>query len=1530
MATIASLIIRIGADASNVRVALSRTQRDLATFARNASRLNTRDVFGNLPVNLNRNVNQAMRELNRLRTEFARRMTQIKTDNDNRSLFSSARAYRDGLAAQQAFDRGIRDAQRRFGSGSGQVAQRISAGLLSQLKDTSNPIHDVNQQLTLMGDIGIATGARLTRGLTLPLVAIGVAGVKAAGDFEKSFNRARAFIDDSAVSITQLKNAAINLAQVAPFGPKEIAEGMAILGQAGLKASQILGKDLTGSVGALRATLQLATIESVSLEEAATIATRTIAGFGGKVENAQEFIDKMVVASLSGTVNLVELGDAFKYAGSISKLAGQSFNDTLAILTQLAQGGLPASLGGTSIRQLTNNLLNPTPRAAKAMAELGKRINQSTIFVKDAKHEMLPLIAIFKQMADAGITASEAFTIFDRRAGQAGAILAQGGVIQALVDLSSKINHAGGEAERVSQTQFSGFNAELKKLGGTLVGLSVQLGDSGALRGLTNFVRGMRQLVSQIKDVNPATVTFVAKLLGFLAVLGPIISLAGKFTKLLGLARIAVLGLAGATGLGVLTTVLGPGSLIIAGLIAGAVALERWAEAAIKAANRTAQFESSLAGLSTDALEDKRLSTQAVVNDLKRQKAEFDKIVDQGRPDSHGVISQDFIEQSRAFDSAKQSAEELAGTIAIYEENLRVIRAALEATRKAQENKTAADEDAIKRARALSNQQGVADARASLISGITAQIEEMKGVTAEINRVSVATRGQEDRQERLAPSIEQAQTLWERVSKTINNIPIPKLRRQFVESATAMKKAMDAASVADPRAFRPLLVEADNLLARIDAVKDSTSNVVQQNELLRPLYAELLDLQTRISAEIAKQGGIYKANSGLVAKNNQLLRQLPPPDPIRTILPQFAAQLDNIIREFQQAKLAFDTAVAKGDEKLITATGIDLDAAQTRIREFATQLGDALRVLDSQQASPEDKIAAWDEFLNILQSVGAGLSKVSEKTLLALSVLSRVDAIFQSIGNFAADLGLGAVFQDALGSMNNLIAASQQLVEALAEAQRLGRKLKIFDALPGILGAVGTVFKFGAGDTAPFGIGDSSEKRQKADLIRALDDLRVAVDRSELGLGRQSEIASTILKLDFTKIQTAGTKFTGGSAEKSVEEVKRQLAGFGLTLTDVERMAKEFGLDIRDDSGKITVAGLLAVAEAAGLSAAALIKFTESIDNTARLTELKQRLTLGRSLTGTESLTAEFQTLVDSLGPAFQAMVAGIDITTQQGREQLRQAFLRIISMIESGAIDPAKAGEFFGKFKDADELFAWIDKVTAGMEGLDDAINASSQNIPTGFKLALAKFDAQLPERIGDLEIKPNIDPGSLDPQFGGLLDGLVTASAGNTDKMVAAIKAVEDAIAGATGGSVPKSDGITGAPKGDTASTAVLRSLDELKSVGNATVGATLSVKTAIEALAAVITEIRDSDNAGAIRGVQASIIRKQPIDFSADSDFSASVSRGGGGGPREVNFNFGDIKIQGADKTAREQWRDVKEIARDDARRRFGDPNKWGIVP
>src|SRR5690606_26502147 len=153
-------------------------------------------------------------------------------------------------------------------------------------------------------------GASLTRNLTLPIVALGGAALKAGADFEQGMNRVRALTGATGDTFKALEDQAKRLGATTQFLATEAADAMGFLAQAGFNAEQILGS--------MEATLNLAAAAQLDLGQAADIVSNVMQGYGLATSEAGRATDVLTQAFSSSNTNLEQLGQAMKYVGPIA------------------------------------------------------------------------------------------------------------------------------------------------------------------------------------------------------------------------------------------------------------------------------------------------------------------------------------------------------------------------------------------------------------------------------------------------------------------------------------------------------------------------------------------------------------------------------------------------------------------------------------------------------------------------------------------------------------------------------------------------------------------------------------------------------------------------------------------------------------------------------------------------------------------------------------------------------------------------------------------------------------------------------------------------------------------------------------------------------------------------------------------------------------------------------------------------------------------------------------------------------------
>lgn len=314
-------------------------------------------------------------------------------------------------------------------------------------------------------------------------------------------------------SFARLKAAAEQAGASTMFTATEAAEGLFELSGAGLSAEQ--------QVNALVPTLRLAQSGQVSLADAAALSVNTMAQFGLSVKDLPMVNDVLNQAANASTISLANLGDTFKYVGPIASKAGLDLKAAGTYTALLGNAGIVGSSAGTALRAMLSRLATQSPRAKKALQEVG-------LSGKDAAAGLRDPIKFLRQLSDGfaskGMDDAKQLSILMRVFGDEA-----GPAVAALVDAGSKLGADGstnfdrmaktmdnfaGSTDRANAAIEATSSAKIDQFESSLEALSIQMGENFApsllqmqkdlapvVEGFGNWVRENPRLVSTLGRV---------------------------------------------------------------------------------------------------------------------------------------------------------------------------------------------------------------------------------------------------------------------------------------------------------------------------------------------------------------------------------------------------------------------------------------------------------------------------------------------------------------------------------------------------------------------------------------------------------------------------------------------------------------------------------------------------------------------------------------------------------------------------------------------------------------------------------------------------------------------------------------------------------------------------------------------------------------------------------------------------------------------------------------------------------------------
>ena len=149
------------------------------------------------------------------------------------------------------------------------------------------------------------------------------------------------------------------------FTAPEVADAVKFLAMAGL--------DINAIKKSIRPIADIALIGDTDLGQTADVMTNIMTAYGIKPDDMRKTADIMTRTFTMSNTTLMELAESFKMAGSMLHLANVPFETAAAAFGVLGDAGIKATMAGTTMRTIMNNLRNPTKGQKSYWDMLGVR-----------------------------------------------------------------------------------------------------------------------------------------------------------------------------------------------------------------------------------------------------------------------------------------------------------------------------------------------------------------------------------------------------------------------------------------------------------------------------------------------------------------------------------------------------------------------------------------------------------------------------------------------------------------------------------------------------------------------------------------------------------------------------------------------------------------------------------------------------------------------------------------------------------------------------------------------------------------------------------------------------------------------------------------------------------------------------------------------------------------------------------------------------------------------------------------------------
>ena len=391
-------------------------------------------------------------------------------------------------------------------------------------KELNAKLGQVRKNMRSMSSNFTAVGRSMTRGITMPLLAIGAGSVKLAVDFQSAMASVKAITGSTGSEFKALEQSAKDLGASTIFTARDVAALQLEYSRLGFSAAQILLVQ--------EATLNLAQATGSDLAQAAEVAGSTLKAFGFDASETIRVADIMAASFGASALNIDTFQDSMKFVAPDARAAGVSIEEVSAMLAVLANSGIKGSQAGTALRRILQEMQGTSGTLTERFAEL----NEAGLDVQGSMDEV------------------------GRRAGTSLLVLANGS--DQISSLTTEFENSEGAAKAMADVMNDTAKGGIKAMTSALEGAGIALGDvlMPFVRDAANFVK---DLATKFNELSVDTKESIVIFAGIAAALGPLMIILPQLIA--GLPLIA-------SGFALIT---GPLGLAVGGFIALGLAVDQ-------------------------------------------------------------------------------------------------------------------------------------------------------------------------------------------------------------------------------------------------------------------------------------------------------------------------------------------------------------------------------------------------------------------------------------------------------------------------------------------------------------------------------------------------------------------------------------------------------------------------------------------------------------------------------------------------------------------------------------------------------------------------------------------------------------------------------------------------------------------------------------------------------------------------------------------------------------------------------------------
>ena len=531
--TIRGITIEFGADTSDLLKSFSKLKHESTQLTKKFNDMNNLLKFNPKNVELMtqkqqelkkqiESTNDRLKTLNKMQDEL-----KLKGLDENSDEFKALR--REIIDTEKSLE----TYKKQLGSvNEGLNIQNSKLGQMGEKFKTSGKfLEQQGKKLKEMGSNIQGVGDKMTKGITLPVVGMGVAVSKAAVDFESSFAGVRKTVDATESEYKKLSEGIRSMSKEIPASASAIAQVTESAGQLGIQKENLL--DFT------RVMIDLGEATNMSAEEGAS----QLAKFANITQMSQDKFSNLgsVIVDLGNNfatteADIVNMGMNLAGAG---KQVGLTEADIMSFATALSSVGLEAQAGGSAFSKVMVEMQLATEIGGESLDNFAKVAGMSSeefkqAFQKDASGAIIEFVKGLKESEKNGISAIKVLDdmgISEVRLRDA-LLRASGAseVFSKAIDTGNKAWEENNALTKEAEQRYSTTESKLKIAKNKAIDLAIGFGQK-LLPSVIKLSDKGEQFLSWLDKLDSGTKDNIIQMAALAAAGGPVLKVFGLLTS---------------------------------------------------------------------------------------------------------------------------------------------------------------------------------------------------------------------------------------------------------------------------------------------------------------------------------------------------------------------------------------------------------------------------------------------------------------------------------------------------------------------------------------------------------------------------------------------------------------------------------------------------------------------------------------------------------------------------------------------------------------------------------------------------------------------------------------------------------------------------------------------------------------------------------------------------------------------------------------------------------------------------------------